>query len=246
MPNRLDVMSGLESGNVGFAPRTAYDLSPTQIWRLLWRDEDNFSDDQMEVVNDVRNLYERASNCAGTLAFHGSHAVLFDGGHWFRAWRGLLESGLVPGGRRAPELHNLPSSHYDDNFFRDQLLPEKRGDRDPFLTYSAGGDRTQWEIRFPTPLTTRRPSRTNFGCLLFGQVLATHFVPPVERAQIAAMPYNGNYHAWLMNRQPLLTGRHTTSARGAVLSNFSVPSNTWVCTWFQFEAHAGTGDGGPG
>jgi hypothetical protein len=260
-------MTQAESANSGFQPYSSYDLNASEIWRFLWDDEDHFSDDTMEVVNDIRDLYEAAvqGTEAGTLVLHGGHVVLLDGGYWFNAWKSLIESGVVDGGMRDPTVWNLPSSHYDPNFFNQQHQPANRRNRDPFLTYSPNANGSQWEIRFPSPVRTADPSQQHFGCLLFGLVDIEHRIPQVHMQEIINHHWQRDYQRWLQARFHQLGGARTTSvwcAYGPSRSRFSIPASyipvggaafipaTGVvtmqrtCTWFQTEAHPGTGRGG--
>lgn len=117
-------------------------FTSNEIYQRLIYDQAYFSGLQMDLVNQVRYLYELGTTQAGnteggTLAFHGGHVIVRDGAALYQTWQQEYQQLTVPSGQRGAGL-NLPSSHYP------------------------GNANPQYELRLP--LTPQQ----NWGTVLFG------------------------------------------------------------------------------
>jgi hypothetical protein len=94
-------------------------FTSNEIYQRLIYDQAYFSALQQDLVNQVRYLYElgtvQANNAeGGTLAFHGGHVIVQDGGALYATWQQEYQQLTVPAGQRSSGW-NLPSSHYPGN-----------------------------------------------------------------------------------------------------------------------------------
>lgn len=117
-------------------------FTSNEIYQRLIYDQGYFSEQQTDLINQIRYLYEQGTAQggapeAGTLAFHGGHVIVRDGGALYQTWEQEYNHMTVPSGQRGAGI-NLPSSHYP------------------------GNGAPQYELRLPLTL------QQNWGTVLFG------------------------------------------------------------------------------
>lgn len=129
---------------VPWRPRGLRHFSSHDIYIRLINDQGNFLEEQINIINILRNLYEiGTSNIGnpegGTNIFHGGHVIVLDGGDVYQRLEQLCVGNAVPGGQRG-QGRNLPSSHYRN----------------------VGIVTSQYEVRLPVTW------QQNWGAILFG------------------------------------------------------------------------------